>query len=56
MQQPRERDLHLRNPEPGRDSGQRGRLQRRETAQREEFECQRQVDLVLDADRVGGKR
>jgi len=30
--------------------------QRRETAQREEFECQRLVDLALDADRVGGKR
>jgi len=56
VQQPRERDLHRRNPEPGRDSGQRGRLQRRETAQREEFECQRLVDLALDADRVGGKR
>ena len=36
MQQPRQRDLHRRGPEPARDGRQGGRLQRREPAEREE--------------------
>ncbi len=36
VQQPRQRDLHRRGPEPARDVRQRGRLQRREPAEREE--------------------